>query len=84
MAIVRLVLDVLKSIRGPSIIDLAEKLSELKGINMVSVKVNEVDVETLTLTVVIEGDNIAFEDVRNVIEDMGGVIHSVDEVIAKS
>jgi len=84
MAIVRLVLDVLKSIRGPSIIDLAEKLVELEGVSTVSVKVNEVDVETLTLTVIVEGNDITFEDVRSVIEDMGGVIHSVDEVIAKS
>ncbi|RLG87445.1 MAG: hypothetical protein DRO39_00475 [Thermoprotei archaeon] len=84
MAIVRLVLDVLKSIRGPSIIDLAEKLAELEGVSTVSVKVNEVDVETLTLTVIVEGNDITFEDVRSVIEDMGGVIHSVDEVIAKS
>ncbi len=83
MAITRLVLDVLKTIRGPTIIDLAEKLVELPGVTNVNIKVNEVDVETLTLTVVIEGSEIDFEEVKKLIEEMGGVIHSVDEVSAK-
>jgi hypothetical protein len=38
----------------------------------------------LTLTVVIEGTDIDFSKVRSVVESIGGVIHSVDEVIAVS
>jgi hypothetical protein len=84
MAITKLVLDVLKTIKGSTIVELAEKLASLPGIRTVSIKVNEVDVETLTLTVVIEGTDIDFSKVRSVVESMGGVIHSVDEVIAVS
>lgn len=82
MAITKLVLDVLKTIKGTSIVDLAEKLTMLPGVRSVNIKVNEIDVETLTLTVVIEGEDLDFEEVKNVIESTGAVIHSVDEVSA--
>lgn len=82
MAITKLTLDVLKTIRGSSIVELAQKLTELSGVRSVNIKVNEVDVETLTLTVVVEGDDLDFAKIRSVIEGMGAVIHSVDEVVA--
>jgi hypothetical protein len=76
------VLDVLKTIKGSSIVELAEKLIEIPGVRNVDIKVNEVDVETLTLTVVIEGEDLDFAKIKNIIESTGAVIHSVDEVIA--
>ncbi len=82
MGVTKLVLDVLKTIRGPTLIDMAQKIAELPGVKHVNIKVNEVDVETLTLTITIEGTDIDFERVRKLIESMGAVIHSVDEVTA--
>jgi len=82
MGVTKLVLDVLKTIRGPTLIDMAQKIVELPGVDHVNIKVNEVDVETLTLTITIEGTDIDFERVRKLIESMGAVIHSVDEVTA--
>lgn len=82
MGITKLVLDVLKTLKGPTIIDVARRLLEIKGISRISIKVNEIDVETLTLTVTIEGPEIDFDSIRSTLEDMGAVIHSVDEVIA--
>ena len=82
MAVTKLVLDVLKTIKGSSIVELAEKLIEIPGVHNVDIKVNEVDVETLTLTVVIEGEDLDFAKIKNIIESIGAVIHSVDEVIA--
>jgi len=82
MGVTKLVLDVLKTIRGPTIIDMAQKLVEIPGIINVNIKVNEVDVETLTLTITIEGTDIDFERIKKLIESMGAVIHSVDEVTA--
>lgn len=78
----RLVLDVLIPIKGPSIIDLAENLSRIEGIEAVNITVKEVDVETQNIIVVIEGNDINFNDVRMLIEELNGVIHSVDQVIA--
>ncbi|HID41206.1 MAG TPA: hypothetical protein EYP33_03510, partial [Pyrodictium sp.] len=72
----RLVLDVLKPLKDPSIVDVALELSKVKGVEAVNITVNEVDVETLSLTVVVEGDNIDFERVRTVLEEVGAAIHS--------
>ncbi|MET1128333.1 MAG: DUF211 domain-containing protein [Thermoproteota archaeon] len=80
----RLVLDVLKPIRDPSIIDVALELTKLPGVEAVNITVNEVDVETLSLTVVIEGNGIDFEAVKKVLEDVGAAIHSIDQVVAGS
>jgi len=80
----KIVLDVLKPLKGPSIVELAQTLSDSKGVHRVTIVVNEIDVETVTLTITIEGSNIDFEAVRSIIERLGGVIHSVDQVVAES
>ncbi|MCD6195911.1 MAG: DUF211 domain-containing protein [Staphylothermus sp.] len=78
----RLVLDVLIPIKGPSIIDIADNLSRVRGVEAVNITVKEVDVETQNIIVVIEGDDIDFSEVKVMIEELGGVIHSVDQVVA--
>ena len=78
----RLVLDVLKPLKEPSIVDVALELSKVNGVRGVNITVNEVDVETLSLTVVVEGDDIDFEGVKRVLEDVGAAIHSIDQVVA--
>ncbi|HIQ23880.1 MAG TPA: hypothetical protein EYH50_02390 [Pyrodictium delaneyi] len=78
----RLVLDVLKPLKDPSIVDVALELSRIDGVEAVNITVNEVDVETLSLTVVVEGDNIDFERVRTILEEVGAAIHSIDQVVA--
>jgi len=80
----KVVLDVLKPLKGPSIVELAQALSNSKGVHRVTIVVNEIDVETVTLTITIEGPSIDFESIRSVIERLGGVIHSVDQVVAES
>ena len=84
MPLKKLVLDVLKPLKGPSIVELAQTLTNNKGVNKVTVTVNEIDVETVTLTITIEGNDIDFESIRETIERLGGVIHSVDQVVAES
>lgn len=80
----RLVLDVLKPLKEPSIVDMARALAELRGVSGVNITVNDVDVETMGLIITIEGDDIDFEKVKRIISDMGAVIHSVDQVIVGS
>jgi hypothetical protein len=80
LTIRRLVLDVLKPIKGESIVDLAEKLSLLKGVEGVNISVTDMDVETMGLMVIVEGDDVDFEAVKNVLEESGAAIHSIDEV----
>jgi len=84
MSLRRIVLDVLKPLRDPSLVELAEQLSVIRGVEGVNITVNEIDVETLSLTVVVEGSDIDFEELKAVLEETGAVIHSVDQVIAGS
>ncbi len=75
-------MDVLIPIKGPSIVDVAENLSRVRGVSAVNITVKEVDVETQNIIVVVEGNDIDFGEVRVLIEELGGVIHSVDQVVA--
>lgn len=83
MPLKKVVLDVLKTIRGTPLVELAEMIARLDGVRRISIRVSEVDVETVTLNVTIEGDRIDFSEVRDIIEKAGGVIHSVDHVVAE-
>ena len=80
----KVVLDVLKPLKGPSIVDMALLLTKVKGVRNVTITVNEVDVETVTLTVTIEGQDFDFTEVKKIIEYIGGAIHSIDQVVASS
>ena len=77
----RLVLDVLKP-HKPSILELAKAISKLNHITGVNLSIQEVDTETETIKITVEGNNIDFNELEQVIEDMGAVIHSIDEVAA--
>ncbi|MEM2006637.1 MAG: DUF211 domain-containing protein [Sulfolobales archaeon] len=83
MPLKKIVLDVLKTIKGTSLVELAEMIVRLNGVSKISINVSEVDVETITLNVTIEGNNIDFSEVRDIIEKAGGVIHSIDYVTAE-
>jgi hypothetical protein len=74
----RLVLDVLKP-HDPSLPEFATRLKSLDGVKGVTVTLIEIDRETDTLKVTIEGD-LDYSKIRSAIEEWGGVIHSVDEV----
>jgi hypothetical protein len=77
----RLVLDTLKP-HEPNIIDLANVLSELTGVSAVNISIYELDRMVENAKITIEGEDISFEQVSHSIEDMGGTIHSIDEVVA--
>lgn len=77
----RLVLDVLKP-HNPSIIDICDKLADLKGISGVNCTLDEVDQDTESIKITIEGHAIDFEAVKASIVEVGAVIHSVDNVVS--
>jgi hypothetical protein len=80
-SIKRIVLDVLKP-HTPSIIDLAERLGSLEGVSGVNISLEEVDAETDSVKVTIEGNSISYDAVKKEISACGAVIHSVDGVSA--
>ncbi|MEM1671069.1 MAG: DUF211 domain-containing protein [Archaeoglobaceae archaeon] len=77
----RLVLDVLKS-HEPSNVFFAIKLSQVKNVEGVNITLSEIDQETESVKITIVGTSIDYEEIRKVIEDLGGVVHSIDEVVA--
>jgi len=77
----RLVLDTLKP-HEPDIIEMATKLSELKGITAVNISIYEIDRKVENAKITIEGEHISYPDVLALIDEMGGVVHSIDEVVA--
>ncbi len=77
----RIILDVLKP-HKPSIIEVAERLGKLDGISGVNISLEEVDAETDSIKITIEGINIDYDIVKKVISECGAVIHSIDGVSA--
>ena len=80
-SIKRIILDVLKP-HTPSIIEVAERLGSLEGISGVNISLEEVDAETDSVKVTIEGNNIDYQKVKKEISECGAVIHSIDGVSA--
>lgn len=77
----RVVLDVLKP-HHPGIVELSQRLSVLQGISGVNITIVEVDQDTETVKITIEGNAIIFDEVETSITEAGAVIHSVDSVSA--
>lgn len=75
----KLVLDVLKP-HNPSIIELSRRLATLHGVAGVNCTIDEVDQETESLKITLEGNSIDYERVEATVREMGAVIHSVDSV----
>lgn len=76
----RIVLDVLKP-HEPGLIAFATDVSESTGVNGVNATLVETDREVETLKLTVEGEAIDHEAVTAAVEDLGGSVHSVDEVI---
>jgi len=77
----RLVLDVLKP-HKPSVVEVSEALSHLEGVEGVNVIIYEIDQKVENAKVIIAGISINFEDIKSKLEELGAIIHSVDEVAA--
>jgi hypothetical protein len=77
----RLVLDTLKP-HEPSIIELATELSKFDGITAVNISIYEIDRKVENAKITIEGEQISYPAVLSLIEEMGGAVHSIDEVVA--
>lgn len=79
MTIRRLVIDVLIP-HEPNEITYAEKLSQLSGVEGITLRVLWIDEKTKTVDMTIEGEALSFEDIRKVIEELGGSVHSIDRI----
>ncbi|MBS7650384.1 MAG: DUF211 domain-containing protein [Candidatus Bathyarchaeia archaeon] len=75
----KVVLDVLKP-HQPQIPELASRIAACQGVDRVGISLAEIDQNTESIKISIEGSDIKIEMVRKCIEDLGATIHSIDEV----
>ncbi len=83
IAVKRIVLDVLKP-HHPNALEFSYSIAGVGADYRVRLTVNEVDENTETLQIVIEGAAIDFDAILAAINDMGGSLHSIDEVEVQS
>ncbi|MFB6294184.1 MAG: DUF211 domain-containing protein [Candidatus Nanohaloarchaea archaeon] len=76
----RIVLDILKP-HDPSMRELAERIADADGVGGVNAILVEIDEEVENVKVTAAGDDIDYDAVRDVVEELGGSIHSVDEIV---
>ncbi len=79
----RLVLDVLKP-HQPNALEFANSLADVGDDYHVVITVLEVDENTETVQIEIEGRDINFSNIQSAITDMSGSLHSIDIVEVQS
>lgn len=77
----RLILDV-DVPTSAHLMDLAQALTEVEGVKAVNITVTDTDVDVLGLVIVIDGSGINYKALQESVERMGGVIRSIDQVMA--
>jgi hypothetical protein len=80
MATIRqLVIDVLKP-HEPTMLSVAQDIADSDGVGGVNATLLEMDEEVRNIKFTIEGENVNYDAVTEVIEDTGARVHSVDQV----
>jgi hypothetical protein len=78
-SIKRVVLDVLK-LRDPPLPEFALRLCSAPDIEGVRVTLIEIDQNTESVKVIMEGGSVDLDYVQKMMKDYGAVVHSIDEV----
>jgi hypothetical protein len=79
----RLALDILKP-HHPDVLELARAIAACGPDYRVLLTVLEMDDKTETLEVTVEGASLDMDRIREAISDLGGSLHSIDEVEVQS
>jgi uncharacterized protein len=59
---------------------LADKLGDIEGIQGVDIALFEIDNKVENIKITLEGEDIDYQEVQEVVQDAGGSIHSIDKV----
>ena len=79
----RIMLDVLKP-HQPNGLEFTSAIAEQSPGSRVKLTVIEVDEQTETVVIVIEGQDLRYNEITEAISTMGGTVHSIDEVEVES
>lgn len=66
----------------PSIVELSQMLADLAGVEGVNISIYEIDRRVENAKITIEGSEIPYDVVVEMIEHNGATVHSIDEVAA--
>lgn len=83
VSVKRIVLDVLKP-HQPNALEFCQAIAKAGVDNHVHLTVLEMDENTETVQIEITGNAIDFDAVQSTISELGGSLHSIDEVVVKS
>jgi len=75
----KIVLDVLKP-HKPNGLEFATMLAEKCPETIINLNVNAVDENTESIVLIIEGDDLQYDTILAAVQEMGGSVHSIDEV----
>jgi hypothetical protein len=75
----RIVIDVLKP-HDPPLVEFAERVADAESVDGVTASLVELDKEVQNVKLTVEGDPLDVAAVEASVEDLGGSVHSVDEV----
>ena len=81
VSIKKLCLDILKP-HKPNIVDLSAELCRIPGVHGAEIATHEIDKNTETIKLTLEGSNLDYTQICHTIEQSGGVIHAVNQVSA--
>lgn len=76
----KIVLDVLKP-HVPSLVEFSSEVSKVNGVRRVNAVLVEVDAETDSIKLTVEGEGINYEELETAVKRLGAAIHSIDEVV---
>lgn len=76
----RMVLDVLKP-HEPTILEFAQDAAAIDGVEGVNAILVEIDEEVQNIKITVEGAEIPYDRLRERIDELGGSVHSIDEIV---
>ena len=78
----QVMLDVDKALERPTLIEIAEAIDAVNGVEGLGIVVTEVDMETVGMEITIKGENMDYEALVFAIEKTGAAVHSLDQLLA--
>jgi hypothetical protein len=79
----RVVLDVLKP-HDPPLQRLAQRVADRSAVEAATATLVEIDREVQNVLLTVEGEDLDVDALEDVVEDLGGTVHSVDQVACGS
>lgn len=76
----RVVVDLLKP-HEPRIVEFAQRIADSDGVEAVNATLLEIDEKVQNVKLTLEGTDVAFDALEETIQDLGGSVHSVDEIV---